>query len=60
MNLRVNDRVRHIDEKIDKAQGIMTILEIKGEYAFCVSLGYYNFGEIKDSYLLKDLKLAEN
>lgn len=37
-NLKVNDRVRHKDEQINKVKGILTILEIKGEYAFCASL----------------------
>lgn len=56
---KVNDRIRHKDEKINKEKGIMTILEIQGESALCVRLDYKIFGSIKGTYLLKDLKLAE-
>jgi len=58
--LKVNDRVRHIDTEIDKKQGVMTILEIKDGYAFCSSLDYNNFGSIKGTYPLNELKLAED
>lgn len=60
MILKVKDRVRHRDAGIDNKQGVMTILEIKNGYAFCSSLDYNNFGTIKGTYPLKDLKLSED
>lgn len=57
---KVSDRVRHKDENINKEKGILTILEIKGEFAFCSNNDYHNFGSIAVTYPLKDLKLAEN
>lgn len=57
--LKVNDRVRHINENIDKSLGVMTIIEIKGGSAFCMGLDYKDFGSKRGTFLLSDLKLAE-
>lgn len=57
--LRINDKVRHKDDNIDKKHGIMTILEIKGEYAICANLDFSTLGSQIETYLLKNLKLAE-
>jgi len=60
MKLKINDRVCHIDKMINNIKGIMTILEIKGDYAFCTSLNYNDFGLIKELFPLSDLVIVEN
>lgn len=56
--LVVNDRVRLIDENLDKQYGIMSILSIKNGYATCANLDYAKFGQIIGTFLLTDLKIA--
>ncbi len=38
-----NSRVRHKNPDIDKEKGIMTVREIKGDYAVC---GYNDFNKV--------------
>lgn len=41
--LQKNDRVRHIDPRIDNELGVLTIFEIRNGYAIC---GYYEHTRI--------------
>lgn len=40
--INVNDRVQHIDEKLNSFYGIMTVIQIKGDYAVCHSGDFHN------------------
>jgi hypothetical protein len=55
--LKINDKVRHKSEEKDKEYGIMTISEIKGEYAVCMTFRFPI--KLPGTFLLKVLKLAE-
>jgi hypothetical protein len=57
---KINDRVRHKNMDIDRIQGIMIILNIKGEYATCANLDPNKHDSMPGTYSLQDLKLAEN
>ena len=60
MKLKINDRVRVIDTDIDKSLGIMSIIEIRGDSAFCLNLDYADFGSKYGTFKFSDLKLAED
>lgn len=51
------DRVRHINEQINKQYGIMEIWEIKNGYATCRYGDYSNYGTV--TFLLSELIKAD-
>lgn len=54
-----NDRVRFIDEEKNNQFGVLTVFEIKGEYATIAKGDYESFGQDLMNVKFTELKLAE-
>ena len=52
------DRVRHINEQIDKQYGIMEVWDIKNGYATCRYGDYSSLGVV--TFSMTELKRADN
>ncbi|WP_164466682.1 hypothetical protein [Chryseobacterium taklimakanense] len=57
--IKKGSKVRHSNPEIDEIKGIMSVIEIRGNYGVC---GYLDFSKMDEPfvvYLLKDLILQK-
>jgi len=57
--LRENDRVRFVDEKMDKQFGVLIIFSIKGDIATIGKGDYASLGQNMMNVKLSEIKRAE-